>query len=71
MKGKMPDITLAQLSAAFTWVVGEAVVMGFCDSETSKVALTAGLTGIAAAWKIADAVIRYGRNRHAAGTRLP
>ncbi len=64
MSGKLPDITLAQATAAFTWIVGQAAIMGFTDQETSKVVLSVGLTAIAAAWKIADAIIRNGRSRH-------
>jgi len=60
---KMPDVTLAQLLAAFTWVVGTLVNMGVTDNETSKVVLEIGLTVIAAAWKIGDAIIRNGRSR--------
>lgn len=62
MKGlKTPDVTLAQILAAFSWAVGQLVVMGVVDNETSKVVLSVGLTGIAAAWKIADSIIRQGR----------
>jgi hypothetical protein len=60
---KMPDVTLAQLLAAFTWVAGEIATMGIADQETTKVILTVGLTVIAAAWKVADAIIRNGRSR--------
>lgn len=63
---KFPDVTLAQLLAAFTWAVGQLVVMGFVDSETSKVVLSVGLTVIAAAWKIADSIIRNGRAKNLA-----
>lgn len=63
---KLPDITMVQAAAAFAWVVGQLVIMGVVDAETSKVVLSIGLTAIAAAWKIADAIIRQGRSRIAA-----
>lgn len=62
----LPDITQAQAAAALTWIVGEAVTMKFVDAERSKVILSVGLTVVAAAWKIADAVIRNGRAKIAA-----
>lgn len=63
---KLPDVTLAQVIAAFTWLVGTLVTMNVVDNETSKVVLEIGLTVIAAAWKIADSIIRNGRSKIAA-----
>jgi hypothetical protein len=63
MGGKRPDITPAQLVAALAWVVAQAVAFGWLDTQRSQVILSVGATGIAAAWKIADAIIRSGRNR--------
>jgi hypothetical protein len=63
MGGKRPDITPAQLVAALTWVVAQAVAFGWLDTQRSQVILSVGATVIAAAWKIADSVIRNGRNR--------
>lgn len=63
---KLPDVTLAQLLAAFTWIVGTLVNMGVTDNETSKVIIEIGVTVIAAAWKVGDAIIRNGRAQIAA-----
>lgn len=59
----MPDITLAQITAAVTWLVGQLVVMGLVDNDTSAVVLQVTLTAVSAVWVIADAVIRNGRSR--------
>jgi hypothetical protein len=61
VSGTMPDITPAQLLAAFTWVVAQAVAYGYLDSLKSQLVLSIGSTVITAAWKIADAIIRQGR----------
>jgi hypothetical protein len=71
MSGKRPDITPAQLVAALTWVVAQAVAFGWLDTQRSQVILSVGATVIAAAWKVADAIIRNGRNRPPAATRIP
>lgn len=59
--GKMPNITQAQILAALTWVVGQAVTLGWCDQETSKVILSSGTSLLAAAWIIGDAYLRSNR----------
>lgn len=61
LTGKMPDITPAQLVAALTWIVAQAVAFGYLDTQRSQLVLSVGSTVIAAAWKIADAIIRNGR----------
>lgn len=61
--GIRPDITPAQLLAALTWVVAQAVAFGWLDGKSSQVILAVGATVLAAAWKIADAIIRNGRNK--------
>ena len=63
LTGLRPDITAAQLVAALTWVVAQAVAFGWVDGTSSQVILSIGATVIAAAWKIADSIIRNGRNR--------
>lgn len=65
-KLNMPDITLAQALAAFTWIVGQLTIMGVADQQTTKTVLSVGLTVIAAAWKVADSIIRSGRAKIAA-----
>jgi hypothetical protein len=59
----MPDVTLAQLVAALTWVLSQAVAMGFIDSNQSALALQVASTVLTAAWVIGDAIIRNGRSR--------
>jgi hypothetical protein len=61
LSGTMPDVTPAQLVAALTWVVAQAVAFGYLDTQRSQLVLSVGSTVIAAAWKIADAIIRNGR----------
>lgn len=65
MVGKLatPDVTQAQLLAAFTWIVGQAVTMGLVDNDQSTLLLQVGVTVISAVWVVADAVIRNGRAR--------
>jgi len=62
----MPDITLAQLTAAAGWIVAQAVSLGIMDDELAKVVLSTAVTVIGAAWFIADAWIRHGRAKIAA-----
>jgi hypothetical protein len=63
---KLPDITLAQILAGVSFIVGQAVTMGLADSETSKFILSLATTVITAAWVVGDAVIRHGRSKIAA-----
>lgn len=58
---KTPDVTLAQILAALGWAVAQLVAMGVLDDATSQVVLSVGATFVAAAWKIADALIRSNR----------
>jgi hypothetical protein len=62
MTSKLPSITLAQATAVFGWIVAQAVAYGWLDSLKSQLALSAGSTILAAAWKFADAWIRSSRN---------
>lgn len=61
LSGRMPDVTLAQALAFFSWVVAQAVAYGALDSLRSQLVLSAGATVITAAWKFSDAWIRTGR----------
>ncbi len=65
-KGKMPDITQAQLLAALTWIVSQAVATGWVDSNIGQKWLQIGSSVIAAAWVIGDAILRSFRNIAAA-----
>lgn len=60
---KMPDITLAQIVAGVTWIIGQLVAMGVVDNDQSQLFLQVSVTFVSAAWVIADAVIRNGRSR--------
>lgn len=60
---KLPDITLAQIVAAVTWVAGQAIIMGVADEQTTKAVLSIALTVVSAAWMVGDAIIRNGRSR--------
>lgn len=60
---KMPDITLAQLTAALAWIVAQAVATGLVDNDQAQLILQVGSTGLSAVWVIADAIIRNGRSR--------
>lgn len=63
---KAPDITLAQITAAVGWAVAQLVAMGVIDNDQAQLTLQVASTGIAAAWTIADAIIRQGRAKAAA-----
>lgn len=58
LNGKTPDITTAQIAAVVGWVVAQAVAYGVLPTAYSQVAVSAGATIVAAAWKLADAHLR-------------
>lgn len=60
---KLPDITLAQLTAALGWVVAQLIAMGLLDSDSGQLVLQLGSSIIAGAWMIGDGILRAGRNR--------
>ena len=57
----IPKITAAQLIAAVTWVVTQAVAFGWLDSGTAQ--LVVSITGavLPMILMIADAILRHGR----------
>jgi hypothetical protein len=59
--GKTPDITAAQLLAVAGWIAAQAVAYGWLTSEQSQLVLSSGATIVAAAWKIADSLLRGNR----------
>lgn len=65
-KLNMPDVTLAQVLALVSFILGQAVTMGLADQETTKFILSLATTVITAAWVVGDAVIRHGRSKIAA-----
>lgn len=65
--GRMPDITPAQVTALLGWIIAQAVAFGWLDSDQSQILVSAGATIVAAAWKVADALLR-GRRAQAVGT---
>lgn len=58
---KTPDVTPAQILAMVTFVAGQLVAFGLLDARREQLVISIASTAIAAAWKIADAVIRNGR----------
>jgi hypothetical protein len=63
---KMPDITLAQLTAALMWVGAQAVSAGWIDNNHMQKYVALGSTILTATWIVGDAVLRGARNvRHA------
>lgn len=58
-----PDVTPAQALAITGWVVAQAVAYGWLGPMYEQVAVSIGATALAVGWKLADAVIRSGRNR--------
>jgi hypothetical protein len=61
-KGKHPDVTTAQLLAVAGWIAAQAVAYGWLSTEQSQTLLSGGATIVAAAWKIADSLLRGKRN---------
>jgi len=59
--GNMPDITQAQILAVIGWIAAQAVAYGWISNEQSSLAISAGATVVAAAWKIADSYLRANR----------
>jgi hypothetical protein len=55
---RTPDLTAAQWLAVVTWIAGQAIAFGWLSSLPSQIALSAGATVLALAWKWADAHIR-------------
>ena len=58
---KLPNITQAQVLALLTFIGGQAVSAGLIDNNREKLMISVGSIVVAAAWKIADAIIRNGR----------
>jgi hypothetical protein len=58
---KTPDITPAQILAVIGWAAAQGVAYGAISSQTEGVVLSVAATVVAAAWKIADSIIRQGR----------
>lgn len=56
--GKLPDITAAQVLAVAGWIAAQAVAYGWLSTEQSQLVLSSGATIVAAAWKIADSLLR-------------
>jgi len=57
----LPNVTQAQLLALLTFIGGQAVSAGLIDNNREKLLISIGSIVVAAAWKIADAIIRNGR----------
>lgn len=69
-KGKMPDITPAQVIAALTWIAAQAVAAGWVNNDQAQHWLQLGSTIVASVWVLGDAILRGFRNiRVAAETK--
>lgn len=66
-----PDVTPAQLLALTTWIAAQGVAFGWITPRGGQIALSVSATVIAGVWKLADAWIRYGRNRATVPHQLP
>jgi hypothetical protein len=58
----LPDITLAQVLAAVTWLVSQVVAWGWIDNATGQWVLSLAGTLLPGLWMIGDAIIRHGRS---------
>lgn len=58
MNFKFPSITLAQLVAAVTFVVGQIVTWGWVDNDTGQWVLSIVIAGLTMSWQLADAFLR-------------
>lgn len=58
LSGKTPDITPVQIAAVAGWIVAQLVAYGVLDVRYQQVAVSAGATLLAVAWKAADAYLR-------------
>jgi hypothetical protein len=61
-KGKMPDITAAQVIAALTWVAAQAVAAGWVNNDQAQHWLQVGSTIVASVWLLGDVLLRGARN---------
>jgi hypothetical protein len=59
---KTPDITPAQLVAAFSAVVGLVLTARYIDDRLAQLLVGVGAIVIPIAWTLADALIRRGRS---------
>lgn len=66
----MPDVTPAQLQALIVMVVTQLVAAQWVDGDTAQVMIQVAGVVLPVVWVVADAVIRYARNRHVAAVRV-
>lgn len=64
--GHMPDITPAQVIAALTWVVGQAIAWGWIDNDAGQQFVSVATTVVSGVWMAVDAALRYARNKRLA-----
>lgn len=69
-RGQMPDITPGQIAALLTFVGSQAVAYGLLSNQQEQTFISIGGIVIAAAWKIADAVLR-GQRAKGMATNTP
>ena len=63
--GLRPDITPGQVGALLTFAVTQIVAWGWVTNDQGQVLISAGGVIVAAAWKIADALLRGARAKAA------
>lgn len=69
--GKTPSITPAQIGALLTFVIGQAVAFGLLNQAREQTYVSVGSIVIAAAWKIADALLRGARAKAVVSSTAP
>lgn len=62
--GRFPDVTKVQVLAILGWVGAQAVAFGWVSNQNEKLYLSLGGTVLFSVWKLADAIIRNGRNHN-------
>lgn len=66
LKGDMPDITAAQVMAAVTAIIAQAIAWGWVEDDTGKQFLSTIGAVLPVLWIMVDAFIRASRNKRKA-----
>lgn len=59
---KLPDITLAQVLALVTFIIGQAVAYGWVEGTAQEATLSGATAIVSAAWMLVDSLLRGKRN---------
>lgn len=62
LKGRMPNITQSQITAAIIWVAAQAVAAGWINNDQAQHWVQLGSTILASVWILADTLLRGARN---------